>query len=191
MPTVHSKTPCRISSARARPKRKRTGPQSPHQPTKQMRDTSPTHTLMHSKHAGPSTRVMTEPIQLPPTTPNPARLDSVETEEGWKKVERRKGKGKREKKVGNRSAGGVPTWADIARGRGVSVNVFIGAGATPSRRHAGRQETGRRSSKGIRDPLLLLRWQDERKEGGEGEPWGCLERWLRPRGLDSDFLCPA
>jgi hypothetical protein len=36
-------------------------------------------------------------------------------EEGWKKAERKKGKGKREKKVGNRPAVGVPTWVDIAR----------------------------------------------------------------------------
>jgi hypothetical protein len=30
-------------------------------------------------------------------------------------MDRRKGKGKMENKVGTRSAGGVPTWADIAR----------------------------------------------------------------------------
>jgi hypothetical protein len=95
---------------------------------------------------------MTEPIQPPPTTPDPTRLDSVETEEGWK-VERRKGKGKREKKVGNRSAGGVPTWADIARGRGVSVNVFIGADAgytkPKARRPAGN---GKKKQQGHQRP---------------------------------------
>jgi hypothetical protein len=100
--------------ARAPSKRKRTGSQSPHQPTKNVRKASPTHTLMHSKHAGPS--VTTEPIQPPPRTSEPPRIDSVETEEGWKKVERKGGKGKREKKVG-------------ARGGGVSVNVFIGGDA--------------------------------------------------------------
>jgi regulator of replication initiation timing len=113
--------------ARAPSKRKRTESQSPHQqPTKQVRHTSPTPTLMHSKHAGPS--VTTVPVQPPPTTADPPRGD---TEEGWKKVERRKGKakGKREKKVGARPTGGVPTWADIARGGGVSVNVFLGGGA--------------------------------------------------------------
>jgi hypothetical protein len=80
---------------------------------------------MHSKHAGPVASVTTEPTQPPPTTSEPPRVDSVETEEGWKKVERKRWKGKREKKVGTRSAGDVPTWADIARGGGVSVNVFI------------------------------------------------------------------
>jgi hypothetical protein len=97
-------------------KRKRTGSESPRQPTKQARDTSPTPTLMHSKHAGPVASVTTGPTQPPPTTSEPPRVDSVETEEGWKKVERKRWKGKREKKVGTRSAGGVPTWADIARG---------------------------------------------------------------------------
>jgi hypothetical protein len=66
-------------------------PQSPHQPTRQVRDTSPTPTLMHSKYAGPS--VMTGPTQTPPPRAG--------MEEGWKR--------KREKV-------GVPTRADIARG---------------------------------------------------------------------------
>jgi hypothetical protein len=147
---------------------------------------------MHSKHAEPVASVTTGPTQPPPATSEPPRVDSVETEEGWKKVERKRWKGKREKKVGTRSAGGVPTCAAIAQGGGVSVNVFIGAGA----------ERGRRSSKGISDPLLL-RWQDERKEWallfvlrsvcffclrvewGEGEPWGASkggldhEDWFR------------
>jgi hypothetical protein len=95
---------------------------------------------MHSKHAEPVASVTTGPTQPPPATSEPPRVDSVETEEGWKKVERKRWKGKREKKVGTRSAGGVPTCAAIAQGGGVSVNVFIGAGA----------ERGRRSSKGIR-----------------------------------------
>jgi hypothetical protein len=82
-------------------------PQSPHQPTRQVRDTSPTPTLMHSKYAGPS--VMTGPTQTPPPRAG--------MEEGWK--------GKREKV-------GVPTRADIARG-GMSVSVFIG-GAGPQER---------------------------------------------------------
>jgi uncharacterized coiled-coil protein SlyX len=56
---------------RAPSKRKRTGPQAPHQPAKQARDTSPAPTLMHSKHAGPS--VTTVPVQLPPTTSEPPR----------------------------------------------------------------------------------------------------------------------
>jgi hypothetical protein len=103
---------------------------------------------MHSKHAEPS--VATEPIQPPPTTSDPPRR---ETEEGWKKVERKRGKGKREKKVGTRSAGGVPTWADIARGGGVSVNVFIGAGAdytkSKARRPAGK---GKKKQQGHQRP---------------------------------------
>jgi hypothetical protein len=49
--------------------------------------------------------------------------------EGWKKVERKPWKGKRENKVGTRSPGGVPSWADIARGGGVSVSVFMAVGA--------------------------------------------------------------
>jgi hypothetical protein len=99
---------------------------------------------MHSKHAGPVASVTTGPTQPPPTTSEPPHVDSVETEEGWKKVERKRWRGKREKKVGTRSAGGVPTWADIARGGGVSVNVFIGAGADytkpKARRPAGKGE---------------------------------------------------
>jgi hypothetical protein len=69
-------------------------------------------------------------------------------EEGRKKVERKTGNGKREKKVGTWSAGGVPTWADIIRGEGVSVNVFIGAGAdyTYSSMAGGRK--GRRRTLG-------------------------------------------
>jgi hypothetical protein len=139
--------------ARAPSKRKRTESRSPHlQPTKQVRDTSPTPTLMHSKHAGPS--VTTVPAQPPPTTAVPPRGD---TEEGWKKVERRKGKGKgkgkREKKVGARSTGGVPTWADIARGGGVSVNVFLGGGAgytkPKARRPAGK---GKKKQQGQQRP---------------------------------------
>jgi hypothetical protein len=61
---------------------------------------------------------MSEP--LPP-------VDSVEMEEEWKKVERNRLKGEREKNVG--PAGGVPTWADISSPGGVSVTVFIAAGA--------------------------------------------------------------
>jgi hypothetical protein len=123
------------SPPRAPSKRRRTGSQSPRQPTKQVRDTSPTPTLVHSKHAGPS--VTTVPVQPPPTTSEPPRGD---TEEGRKKVERKKGKGEREKKVGTWSAGGVPTWADRTRGGGVSVNVFIGAGADyTTRRPAGKE----------------------------------------------------
>jgi hypothetical protein len=62
-------------------------------------------------------------LRMPRTTSEPPR--GGDAEEGWKKVERKKverkkGKGKspREKKGGHRSAGGVPTWADIARGGG-------------------------------------------------------------------------
>jgi hypothetical protein len=93
--------------ARAPPKRKRKESQSPHQPTKHVRKTSPTHTLMHSKHARPS--VTTELIQPPQTI---SESPCGETEEGWKKVERKRGKGNREQKVGTRSAGGAPTSAD-------------------------------------------------------------------------------
>jgi hypothetical protein len=134
-------------------KRKRTGSQSPRQPTKQARDTSPTPTLMHSKHAGPVASVTTGPTQPPPPTSEPPCVDSVETEEGWKKVERKRWKGKREKKVGTRSAGGVPTWADIARGGGVSVNVFIGAGADYTKPKARRPaRKGKKKQQGHQRP---------------------------------------
>jgi hypothetical protein len=59
-------------------------------------------------------------------------------EEGWRQVERKKGKGKREKKVWNEPARGVPTWADIARSGGVSVNVFIGGSSGYSKPNARR-----------------------------------------------------
>jgi len=52
------------STSPPRPKRKRTGPQTPHQPAKQQRNTSPTQTLMHSVHAG----VETNPAQPAPST---------------------------------------------------------------------------------------------------------------------------
>jgi hypothetical protein len=76
-----------------------------------------------------------------------------DTEEGWKKVKRKRWKGKREKKVGTRSAGGVPTWADIARGGGVSVNVFIGAGADYTKPKARRPaEKGKKKQQGRQRP---------------------------------------
>jgi hypothetical protein len=106
-PLLHRQRQCPL---RAPSKWNLTESQSQHQPTKQVRDTSPTPTLMHSKHAGPS--VTTVPVQRPPKTSKHPRGG---TEEGWKKMDRSKGKGKRENKVGTRSAGGVPTWADIAR----------------------------------------------------------------------------
>jgi hypothetical protein len=142
-----------------RPKRKWTGPQTPHQPAKQLRDTSPTPTLMHSEHAD----VETDPAQPPPSTsataagPAPRHGD---TDEGWKKVERkRKGKGEKRGAGFGREVG-VPSWADKARGRGgVSVTVFIGGnrdvrpqkarkprkGSEPSAR-AGRQRIGGKGS---------------------------------------------
>jgi hypothetical protein len=61
-------------SPRALSKRKRTGPQSSHYLAKQARDTSPTSTLMHSKHAGPS--VPTALVQPPPTTSELSRGDA-------------------------------------------------------------------------------------------------------------------
>jgi hypothetical protein len=56
--------------------------------------------------------------------------------------------------MGHRSAGGVPTWADIARGGGVSVNVFIGGGTGYTKPKARRPAEGG-SNKGNCDPLLL------------------------------------
>jgi hypothetical protein len=70
-----------------------------------------------------------------PTWSEPLHADSVETEEGWKLVERKRWKGKRVKKVG--PAGGAPTWVYIVRGGDVRVTVFIGVGAgyTMSKAH--------------------------------------------------------
>jgi hypothetical protein len=98
-------------------------------------------------------------------------VDSVETEDGWKKVERKRWKGKREKKVGTRSAGGVPTWADIA------TRFFFDG------RMKGRE------GRFFLSCFLFVSfvWG----LNGEKENLGGLERWLKPRGQDSDFLCPA
>jgi len=74
-----------------RPKRKWTGPQTPHQPAKQLKDTSPTPTLMHSEHAD----VETNPAQHPPSTSATATGSAPRhgnTDEGWKKVERKRNK---------------------------------------------------------------------------------------------------
>jgi hypothetical protein len=97
---------------------------------------APTDAISLQMSSTPS--VTTGRTQPPQTTSEPPR---DEMGEGWtkverkkgkgkreKKVERKKGKGKREKKVENRAAGGVPTWADIARGGGAR-EVFIGRGA--------------------------------------------------------------
>jgi ankyrin repeat protein len=92
-----------------------------------------------------STKSVTSgPAQLPPTSEPPRD----EMEEGWTKVERRKGKGKgkwKMKKVEHRPAVGGPTWADIARGGGASVNVFVGRGAgysKPNTCQSGRSSKG-------------------------------------------------
>jgi hypothetical protein len=100
------------SAPRAASKRKRTESPSAHQLTKQVRDTSPTPNLMHCQHEG---QIFTSGLpQLPPTTSEPPRVDPVETEQAWKKLERKRWKGNREKKVRNHAAG-VLTWVDIAR----------------------------------------------------------------------------
>jgi len=109
-----------------RPKRKWTGPQTPHQPAKQLRDTSPTPTLMHSEHAD----VGTDTTQPPPSTSATAAGLAPrhgDTDEGWKKVGRkRNGKGEKRGAGFGREVS-VPSWADKARGRGgFSVTVFIG-----------------------------------------------------------------
>jgi len=84
---------------------------------------------------------MTNPTQPAPsisaTATGPApRLG--ETDEGWKKVERkRKGNGRETKGV-ERKEGSVPSWADKARGRGVYVTVIIG-GNRDARPHKARK----------------------------------------------------
>ena len=83
----------------------------------------------------------TDPAQPAPSTSATASGPAPrhgETDEGWKKVERkRKGKGK-EKKGKDRKEGSVPSWADKARGRGVYVTVFIG-GSRDARPHKARK----------------------------------------------------
>jgi hypothetical protein len=52
----------------------------------------------------------------------------------------------REKRAG--LAGGVPTWADIARGAVVSVNVFIGGGVGYTKMKGNRLAGMRRKQRG-------------------------------------------
>jgi regulator of replication initiation timing len=73
---------------RAPSKRKRTESQVPHQLTKQVRDTSPTPTLIHSKHGGPI--VTTEPTQPPRRHRN---LPTVRRKRDGRRWKGRKGKG--------------------------------------------------------------------------------------------------
>jgi len=65
-----------------RPKRNRTGPQSPHQPAKQQRNTSPAPTLMHSVHAGVDTNPAHPTPSTSATATGPAPRHG-ETDEGW------------------------------------------------------------------------------------------------------------
>ena len=151
-----------------RPKRKWTGPQTPHQPAKQLRDTSPTPTLMRSEHAD----VETDPAQPPPSTsataagPAPRHGD---TDEGWKKVERKRN-GKGEKRgAGFGREGGTPSWADKARGRGgVAVAVFVGGNRDA------RPQKARKPKKGS-EPST--RTERQRRGGGGGGAW---ERACQP-----------
>jgi len=109
-----------------RPKRKRTRPQTPHQPAKQLRGIS-THIKSRALGAcGCGNRPRATPPSTSATATGPAPRHGG-TDEGWKKVERkRKGKGEKRGAGFGREVG-VPSWADKARGRGgVSVTVFIG-----------------------------------------------------------------
>jgi len=105
-----------------RPKRKRTGPQTP--PAGEAADGYLPHTnLMHSLHAG----METDPAQPAPSTSATATGPASRhggTDKGWKKVERkRKGKRKKEKEV---------------RGGTIYVTVFIG-GNRNARPHKARK----------------------------------------------------
>jgi hypothetical protein len=124
-------------------------------------------TLMHSKHVGPVASVTSRLTQPSPTTLEPSGVDSVETEEGWKKVEGKRWKGKREMKVV--PAGHVPTWADILRGGGVRVTVFIGGGAGYTKPKARRPAEKRKKQQG------QLRPASSSIAGREG---GCLSSCL-------------
>jgi hypothetical protein len=171
------------------------------------RDASLTPTLMYSRYAGPVASVATGPNQSPPTTSEPARIDSVETEEGWKKVERKQGKG-------NAGEDGRACWrrSNLDRyipGRGCERHRlhWLGGLATPSRRYTCPQKRGR-SNNGNSDPFLP-RQQDEREgvfclvllfflffcfclcrlqveeQGGEAG----LVSWRRPGGSKNAFIC--
>jgi len=83
-------------------------------------------------------------IEISATSTGPASRHG-ETDEGWKKVERkRKGKGK-EKEGVERKEMSAPSWAGKARGRGVSVTVFTGMN-----REARTQTQERLGGEGVR-----------------------------------------
>jgi len=124
----------------------------------------PTPTLMHSEHAD----VETDPAQPPPSTsataagPAPRHGD---TDEGWKKVERkRNGKGEKRGAGFGREAG-VPSWAGKARDRGgVSVTVFIGGNRDA------RPQKARKPKKGSEPSTQTERQRRGGKGGGRVSP---------------------
>jgi hypothetical protein len=58
--------------------------------------------------------------------------------------------------MGHRSAGGVPTWANIARGGGVSVNVIIG-GSSGRRGFISRLRPGGEKTPEFMLPMIAKR----------------------------------
>jgi len=109
-----------------RPKRKWTGPQTPHQPAKQLRDTSP-HRLSCTRSMRmwkPTPRNPRHQHLIRPQGPHLAM--ATRTRDGRRLKGSAKGKERREgQDLEERWA--FPSWADKARGRGgVSVTFFIG-----------------------------------------------------------------
>jgi hypothetical protein len=111
---------------------------------------------MHSGCAN----VETDPTQPQPSTSATATgpaLREDKTEDGWKKVERkREGKGKEKRGAGNGKEVSVPSWADKARGGGVYVTVFIGG------TRDARLQMARKPKKEGKRCARAPQWEEER-----------------------------
>ena len=131
-----------------RPKRKRTGPQTPHQPMKVQKDTSPIRAIGPPETA----QVETKPAQPAEPATSAPEAPPRETDEGWKKVERKRKRRGTEKKGKNGKQEHNAPWANTARGRGGGIHftAFLGGygGYTcerprkPRRKPSGKREGG-------------------------------------------------
>ncbi|KAA8902854.1 hypothetical protein FN846DRAFT_954979, partial [Sphaerosporella brunnea] len=139
-PLASAETTATPPEVTVRSKRRRAGPPSATvQPAKQPRTISPPPSLMHSKHAGPSTALVSMRPD-PETQPAPGNPEAdappsggTEAEGGWKKVERKKRRRPSGCSTENDKRGSAPSRAQVARGEGVSINVFIGGAADTKR----------------------------------------------------------
>jgi hypothetical protein len=126
------------------PKRKRNPAvgATPRKPAKQPRDNSPPPSL----HAFQRATADAGPSSVQTKTPAPPAED-----QGWTEVKKRrsgksKGKGSEEAQTskGKRNGGKAPTWAQVAQGGGVHINVYYGSGnpkptmAQPPKRRRGK-----------------------------------------------------